>query len=347
MNVTRARPTDRALQGATCAGTTLLELLVVMVIISVLLGIGVGVFGRFTLVNAADNAGAGIRAMVRVIRDYARNRGTVGTVALDMKGNRVNGLMERVVGQWHFEDEGGTTTGAFGYDPTIGGGSTLVKDGCIGGALTLDGTAAAGAELGRSGTFNSEYGVSVFCDLWLDDDNKGGVIVSQGDAYGLRVEGDGSLVGWVGVYDDSPTERLDVLEVHSGGQLVPTSKWARVGLYYDRVQIRIFIDYREVGAAQEMRPLGRDLKRALSVGGAAGSVKGKIDGLRLGALGPGDGGDLPPDVTLKGGTGVIRFNPDGHLDPRYHLVPARIVLEGGDGGTRTVVIGLMGDVSLE
>jgi hypothetical protein len=316
-----------------------------MVIVSILLGIGIGVFGKFSLVNAAENAGAGIRAMVRVIRDHARNHGTVGTVYLDMKENRVTGLMERVVGQWHFEDEGGTTTGAFGHDPTLGGGAALVKDGCIGGALELDG--AGGAELGRSATFNSEFGVSLACDLWLNDGASGGVIVSQGDAFGLRVEGDGSLVGWVGVYDESPTERLEVLEVHSGDQKVPTAKWARVGLYYDRVQLRIFIDYREVGAAQERRPLGRDEKRGLTVGGAAGSVKGRIDGLRLGALGPGDGGDLPPDVKLSGGTGVIRFDPNGHLDPRYHEVPAKIVLEGGDGRARTVVIGLMGDVSLE
>lgn len=329
------------------AGTTLLELMVVMVIMSVLLGIGVGVFGKFTLVNAADNAGAGVRAMIRVIRDYARNHGTVGTVFLDMKGNRVNGLMERIVGQWHFEDEGGSTTGAFGYDPSIGAGSALVPDGCIGGALALDGTAAAGAELGRSATFNSEYGVSLFCDLWLDDGARGGVIASQGNAYGLRIEGDGSLVGWVGVYDESPTERLDVLEVYSGDQKVPTSKWVRVGLFYDRVQLRIFIDYREVGSAQEQRPLGRDAQRALAVGGGTGAFLGKIDGIRLGALGPGDGGDLSADVKLRGGTGIIRFDPDGHLDPRYHEVPAKIVLEGGDGGTRTVVVGLMGDVSLE
>jgi len=324
-----------------------MELLVVLFIVSVLLGIGVGVFGKFNLMNAAENAGAGIRAMIRVIRDHARNHGTVGTIVVDVKENRVVGLMERVVGQWHFENEEGGTTGAFGHDPALSGTAQLVPDGCIGGALKLSGEPGDQADLGRSVTFESDWGVSLSADVWLDTRETAGTILSKGDAYGLRVESDGALSGWVGVSDGEPGERLDVISAHSAEERVPVGKWARVGLYYDRVQLRLFIDYRQVADAQETRPLGRAPEKSLMVSGGTGAIQGKIDGVRLGVLQPGESGELPQEVTIKAGTRVIRFNPDGFLDPRYHPVPAQIVLEGGDGVTRTLTIGLMGDVTLE
>jgi len=324
-----------------------MELLVVLFIVSVLLGIGVGVFGKFSILNAAENAGAGLRAMIRVIRDHARNHGTVGTVVVDVKKNRVIGLMERVVGQWHFENEEGGTTGAFGHDPALSGDAQLVPEGCIGGALKLSGEQGGQADLGRSITFESEWGVSLFADIWLDVRESAGTILAKGEAYGLRVENDGTLVGWVGVTDGEPGQRLDVIETQSSDEKVPVGKWSRIGLYYDRVQLRLFIDYRQVADAQETRPLGRAPDKSLIVGGGTASIRGKIDGVRLGVLQPGESGDLPTEVTIKAGTRVIRFNPDGNLDPRYHSVPAQIVLEGEDGVTKTLTIGLMGDVSLE
>jgi len=330
-----------------CAGTTLMELLVVLFIVSLLLGIGVGVFGKFTLVNAAENAAAGIRAMVRVIRTYARNHGTVGTIVLDVKQNRVVGLMERVVGQWHFEsEEEGGIRGAFDHDPVLGGAAELHPEGCIGGALRLDGVAGSEAVLGESVTFESDWGVSLTADVFLEEACTGG-IVAKGEAYGIRVENDGSLAGWVGVFDGEQSLRPAVIDVFSGDARVPIGRWVKVGLFYDRVQVRLFLDYRQVADTQEQRPLARDRDQPLLVGGAAGPIKGRVDSVRLCVLGPWEGGEMSADVKVKGGTGVIRFNPDGYLDPRYHRVPARIVLESEDGTTRTLVIGLMGNVGME
>jgi len=336
-----------------------MELLVVMFIISVLLGIGVGVFGKFSLVNSVQNAGAGVRSMIRVIRTYARNHGTVGTVVLKMNrknkvqdenGNplddKVLGLMVRVVGQWHFEKEDLGTSGAFGHDPTLGGGAELVPDGCIGGAVRLDGKAGCEVDLGDSATFESDWGVSLTADLFLEAEG-GGTVVSKGDAYGIRVENDGGLAGWVGVSDGTPGQRPSLIDVQASDDKVPVGRWVKVGLFYDRVQIRLFLDHRQVADTQEQRPLAADRHHALTVGGATGCVKGRVDSVRLGVLGPGEGGDLPAEVSLKEGTRVIRFNPDGCLDPRYHDQPARIVLEGSDGTLKTLTIGLMGNVSMD
>lgn len=340
-------------------GTTLMELLVVMFLISVLLGIGVGVFGKFSLVNSVQNSGAGVRSMIRVIRNYARNHGTVGTIVLKMNrknkvldedGNllddKVLGLMVRVVGQWHFENEDQGTSGAFGHDPTLSGGAELVPDGCIGGAVRLDGKAGCEADLGDSSTFGSDWGVSLTADLFLEAEG-GGTVVSKGEAYGIRVENDGGLAGWVGVSDGTPGQRPSVVDVHASDDRVPVGRWVKVGLFYDRVQVRLFLDHRQVADTQEQRPLAVDRQHALSVGGSTSSVKGRVDSVRLGVLGPGEGGDLPAEVSLKEGTRVIRFNPDGCLDPRYHDQPARIVLKGSDGTEKILTIGLMGNVSMK
>lgn len=335
----------RAARSGEC-GTSLLEMLVVMLIVSVLLGIGVGVLGKLSLVNAADNAAAGTRSLVRRIRNYAKNHGTVGTVYLDRKENRIVGLLEKPVGQWHFEGgaNGRASEGAFGMAVSFGPGAELVEDGCIGGAVKVDGKNGSGVELGNSSTFASDWGVSLSADVFLDE-LQAGVILAKGDSYGLAVGSGGELLGWVGVQEGEVGTRLDRVDVSSGQEVVPTGRWVRVGMYYDRVQLRIFIDYRPVGAQQEKRPLGIDDKASLRIGGSPGPISGKVDGVRLGILGPGEGGELAAEVKIKGGTTVIRFNPDGFLDPTYHSQPATIVLEDENGAVKTITVGLMGDVS--
>ena len=331
------RPFPRSRQ----RGTTLLELLVVMTIVSVLLGIGVGVFGKLSMANAANNSAAGVRALVRVIRDHAKNHGTVGTMIVDVKRNRIVGLLERAVGQWHFEKE---NIGAFGHDPDMGNANALDPDGCIGGCLRLEGAQGGSVVLGNSSTFESDWGVSLSADIYLPEETSGGIL-SKGDAYGLRIGTGGTLEGWVGVAEGPRGSRPEIVDVDSGEHTIPLGRWVRVGLYYDRVEVRVFIDYRPVGLSQERRPLAPDRNAPLRVGGAPGAFNGKIDGVRLGVLGPGEGGEMPAEVKIKRGTPAIRFNADGFLDPLYHTRPALIVLEGEDGKSVTVVVGLMGDVT--
>lgn len=340
----RSRRTDRPRE----RGTTLLELLVVFLIISLAMGIGVGVFGKFSLVNAANNSAAGVRSLVRVIRDWARTYGTVGTVIVDTKENRIVGLLERVVGQWHLEPDGdnarSVSAGAFDMPVSFSGGVEADPNGCIGGCVRLDGGPGSLVDLGHSVTFESEWGVSVSADVFLEE-RRAGVIVQKGESFGLGVGASGELVGFVGVGEGGTESALFRVAADSGDELVPLGKWVRVGLYYDRVEVRVFIDYRPVGAAQERRALGRS-DEALTIGATSGGIRGKVDGLRLGVLGPGDGGDLGSDVKLRGGTPVIRFNADGALDPRYHNQPAQILLESEAGRRVKITVGQLGHVKV-
>lgn len=317
-------------------------------IIALAMGMGIGVFGKFSLVNAANNSAAGVRSLIRVIRDWARTYGTVGTVIVDTKENRVVGLLERVVGQWHLEPVGGdarsVSTGAFDMPVRFSGGVEADANGCVGGCVRLDGSAGSFVDLGHSASFESEWGVSVSADVFLEE-RRTGVIVQKGEAFGLGIGASGELVGFVGVGENGGTEGLLRTQADSGDDLVPIGKWVRVGLYYDRVEVRVFIDYRPVGSSQERRTLGRS-EEALTIGASTGGIRGRVDGLRLGVLGPGDGGDLGSDVKLRGGTPVIRFNADGALDPRYHNQPAQILLESEAGRRVKITVGQLGHVKV-
>src|SRR5213083_513299 len=105
-------------------GVTLLELLTVVIIFSIMLSL-TAVFmqgaNRDLGVAAAANHAVGV---LRVAHQQSRSSSAPSWVVLDTKQNRIFLLLKETVGEWHLEDSTGTTTsGAFGRDAKVSGGT--------------------------------------------------------------------------------------------------------------------------------------------------------------------------------------------------------------------------------
>src|SRR5262245_60373418 len=84
-------------------GFTLLELLTVLLLFSILLGIGVGAFKKLSL--GKSQAVGQVKDALRQARLFAIEQSSVAQVALDAKDQRIVASGFVLAGNWHFEDE--------------------------------------------------------------------------------------------------------------------------------------------------------------------------------------------------------------------------------------------------
>ena len=140
------------------AGVTLLELIVVVTILSILFGIGLGAFRK--LARPDREATAHIKQALRDGHLFARRAGTPAHIVVRPSSGEVFATGMRIVGNWHFEDEGGT-----GYPvPARYAPAALVPEGIIGSGLELTGSDASMRIGDLPGSFSgtSGFGVDVY-----------------------------------------------------------------------------------------------------------------------------------------------------------------------------------------
>jgi prepilin-type N-terminal cleavage/methylation domain-containing protein len=295
-------------------GVTLLELIIVVVIFSMLLGFTIYLLkgaNRDLGVTATANQLAGL---LRAARQLARTDASPTWVVLRTGDQTAYVLVKETVGEWHFEEQGGPERGAFGKVAQIKSGTPV--PGRVGRAIKLGGSGTI--HCGEVPVYAPDQGVAI--ELWfLRTHGKvgRGVLATIGGEVELSVETDGHVQGRVGG-----------LRVSSGGARVPNDSWCHVQLIYSGRDLRLLLNHSQV--AQAAGKANGTLNSAFVVGDARGGFAGLVDEVRLSLIVPRDTVQLPAEVSFElvsgvtagpDGEAVIPFDAEGRLG-----LPAEVVI---------------------
>ncbi len=293
-------------------GMTLLELLVVMAIIAAVTGVAVGLIKRRDKGLLLESNARLVRASLRLARNAAVNSGVGSLIRLDPDDLAVEAAIVEQAGVWHFEDD----LGSRGMR-TDGG--TIEEGGKLGRCVHI---AGGEVDLGSYPWFDAVHGFRL--GFWLRlGDAEAGSLASRGGVFRLSVNREGGLDAELGL--GGP--QTDRVRLSTGAGLLAPARWTHVALLYDGVAIRIEVDHVLRAERAESRPLVREPKAHLALGGAGDGVKARFDEVRYDAILEGErevfsvGIDVAEDSDL-----LVHLDGQGRLDPRFHRRPVRLIL---------------------
>jgi prepilin-type N-terminal cleavage/methylation domain-containing protein len=165
-------PLSRPSRRGTARAFTMVELLVVISIISILLGIGAGIYYKFVRTTALMGEHRAVVGIIQMARSTALAEGGEAFVCIDREQNHIFPFVLQKVGVWHFETlADGFTEGAFQQGGHVIGGNAVLVGGKVGQALLLDGSTHLKCQLFRSAqwvnvpTYDSRDGLAV--EAWV------------------------------------------------------------------------------------------------------------------------------------------------------------------------------------
>lgn len=329
----------------------MVEMLVVLSIVGVLMGISVAAFRR-SIPHREIARRAVFDALVQA-RLFSIAENAPATVSLDA-GNEetrwpsVTALGRKTVGNWHLE---GTDLSGWPVDARAAG-EEEAPAGKIGKALRLSDTKKSWLEVPITGSFDSREGFALELFVKLDQ-WRNQLLFSKGKSIALRCESDGGLALQVQVEARdaaSGDAKAGYQSLATPPGVLRTGRFAKVAATFDGLQLRLAVDDAVVAelALQKRVPFLVDPGSSLMIGSVEEAAGFEIDELKWGIF-TGTTQELR-DVELGLGPRMVRFGPDGALDPRFHQEPAEICLltSGGEPGAKKIEtwlrIGLLGDV---
>ncbi len=335
-------------RGAARAGFTLIEMLVVLSIIAILMGISVGALRHST--PARELARHALLDALRQAKLFSEQENSPATVRLEAVQDQaptVTAIGKRTVGTWHLEG-----TDLTGFPQTARGeGLAEVADGVIGKAVELAGNGAAWIDFGRSSSFATPWGVG--CEFFVRvDAPKSQTLLAQGKGFQLKSEGDGEVTLQVRLRDkdDKGDPREAFASVSSGRPVLVAHRFVKVAGSFDGLSLRLSIDDAVVGERILPKPLpyAFDSEATLLLGSFEQPAGFAVDEFKW-AIFDGETQDLR-DVELLAPLSLVRFGPDGALDPQFHQKPAELSFQvaGASPDEPPIVtyvrIGVLGDV---
>ncbi len=328
------------------AGLTLLELLLVMVLLSGILGTGLGMFAALDL--GQRQALGLLQGELRAAQNAAVARRAPARVRFERASGRIVGSYEDVVGTWHFERA--DYTGAFGL--TAGAREAVLDEhGYLGRCVRFESASpGAGGQLDlpihRDPANDFERGFALELALWIEHAQAASVF-DAGGAFGLELERDGALVGWFsprvsaqeGGFVRGPRVRLRSAPL----ALAPRS-WVRVRLEYDGAWLALYLDGRRIARAAESSPV-HAIDGPARLSDRRKPLVGRADALVLSAVRAGEDALLPDGVQFGSSTvAEVRFAAGGGLDRAEHAEPVRIELVHRDASSQWVQVNLYGTI---
>ncbi len=349
-------------------GFTLIELLAVLVILTILGGLTAGVYQvarrNYSLAASASSVEALIvRARNTAITAGIPTRVVIGPAATpDGLGTwRVTAWAFETLGEWSFEGDG--TRGLFNEKATFRGAQPA--GGRVGQGVDLSG---GPVDCGVNPRHDARLGLHA--EAWVlleaeladprrvEEENRGTArrsrspaseeigavpVISKGKAFSLGVAPDGALEGAIGAY-----------RVRTDPGVVVPGLWTLIALRHDDEGVRLSAD----GIERPSIPVGYEnidpkkrppppdsvpLDASPLLIGGKGGFPGRVDEVRLRGLIEPQEYELGPREKVLGWKKEIRFDRNGHLDPRFHEKPVRILLyhealeEPGSTSGRTAV----------
>ena len=347
---------------------TIIELLVVIGLITILLGIGVGVYYGFVRMNAMQAETGAVTAVIRSARSTAVAEGSETFVCVDTAKNQLYPFGRSKVGVWHFETlDGSRSDGAFGHVALADGGAAALADGKVGKAVSFDGTLRFRCKMYRAGnlvnipTYDARQGVAVEAWVMPAEAGSGPLAVLSRDgwfamellydaaesrfalsAYAVTVGADGAGC---------------VKRSASTAAAIRPNEWTHVSMSCHKLSPGVTLrinGVEQVAAGSASEPSAApDAGADTIIGGTAlgtGGFRGRIDGLILSAFAVDTVHTVTPKLKLRAeglaSGNTIRFDASGRLTAAHDGVAPKIVLEDYAGPTLTssvtVTVGSMG-----
>ena len=318
---------------------TLVELVVVMLILSLLMGAGVGLLSGF---SPAKNAASGmVRNTLRSAQSSAAATQSPTVVNIDKARGVLSVNSLRVVGTWHFE--GGRLSGAFGMEGVASAG-LFVEDGYIGGAFSLAKAGSKGAKIpiADRGGFDLGHGFLVQFVVRRDGPG-GGQVLSIGETLVIEVGQSGEVRARFGTSGEGLGEsgRSARVTITSPAGMLQPERWARVAVRYDRRYFQVEVEDLVVASFEESSRVKR-IEDPLVLAGGGRAFPGSIDNLVISAIELGEEMVLPEGVLIEKAPDAIYFQAGGGLDRKAHPGPANVELLLEDGSRDVFSVGVFG-----
>jgi len=320
-------------------GFTLVELIVVMLLISILMGAGVGMLAGF---HPAQGAASGmLRNLLRSAQSSAAATQSPTVVVIDKQAGVIRVDSLRTVGTWHFE--GRRLQGAFGIDG-VASADVFTEAGFIGDALSLKTVGKRGAKIeifNKSG-FDLGDGFLVRCALRRDESG-GGQVLDIGAALVLEVNQAGEIRARFSTRGDGVNEngRSARVSLTSPPGMLSPERWTRIAIRYDRRNFQIEVEGVVVASYAEGARV-QPIEGALVLGGGGRSFPGSLDNLVISAQELGAEVLLPEGSSIAAAPDAIHFQAGGGLDRKLHPEPASIELLLEDGSRDFFSVGVYG-----
>lgn len=314
-------------------GFTLLELLTVVALISVLMGLGVGVLQRGS--NDLSIALSIVRDQMRLAANTAVANGLPTEVHI---ANEEPGMATRVhvrvlepVGFWHLESDERWINAALRPELT----GSVEPRGRFGEARRPDPESRSSlltVSAGREGVFYLDRGFAFRLELLLEG-RESMAVAKLGRAFEIDLE-DG-LIPTARVTLAEPGPRPGTVVVVRGQRPLRTGVWVTLEVVHDGRVLSLLIDGEEVARESARGEPFRQPSDLLEVSIGSAPILGLVDEIQLLAYEASEEQSLPTSVQLQDLQGPVRFGRRGEL-----LAPARFTLvQGEESLGRTVAPG--------
>jgi prepilin-type N-terminal cleavage/methylation domain-containing protein len=297
-------------------GFTIMELMVTMAIAASLMGLGAGLFLSMGKRTAADNALAGVSAMVVNVRNASSRFPAM--LSVDPAAGEVRGLAQEVRQELHFDPRpmpdgrpDFIAKGIEGRECNFMGAQVEANVGRVGGALRLPGSKI---DCGNYAAYDVTGGLTV--QLYMKPDSVGAAeLVTKGDMLRVRLEAGNRITATIGVQDEHGVEKAS-----TSASIPPViaDKWLGVRVSYDRNTLSIWTDSgygwsRRGDSKAEQRLLSIDKDASLMVGG----FSGLLDDFTFAGVHSTEPIRVPNGVKIVGKAPYLIHFLGGRLDPSH------------------------------
>lgn len=306
------------------SGVTLLEILVVLVILSMIMGLTIGVLrnaNRDLGVMAASNT---VASLLRAASEHARAENSPAWVVLDLDDRTAGTLIRETVVMCHFED----LSAGFGKQIAVNGPIQVL--GRVGTAYRF--TSSNTIECGSLPRFAPDQGIAI--EMWFNRSPGTGkhILATLGSEMEVWVDPIGKVF-----------TRVGTTSANTGTNLVPREWWVYCQAIYNGREIKILIN----GAEAASVPCRHEWKGSgmLTLGSKKDGLTGLMDEVRVSAIVPHDTYALPAQVEfelpktakVKDGEYLVGFDGSGRLDPSRHTAEVSITVKS-PATSKTIVV---------
>jgi len=347
-------------------------MLVVISIISLLCGIGFGVYFGLVRATALQSETRAVMGIVQSARSSAAAGGET-FIRVDAAKNRLY-VFERVrVGVWHFETLGANgSQGAFGHVAVAEGGDAQLAAGKVGRSLSLDGSYRLECKMPRGGqwvdipTYDAREGVAI--EAWLmpaDGAADTMAVISRDHWFDLWLEYDGDAKRFAlaaAAATLSPDGAGYRSHSATTAPVIRPNEWTHVSMSCHKlsggITLRIngVVQDLEDSASTDVAAPPPDETTAIGAGADGGEpFHGRIDELDLSAYAADEVHQITAKLKLAAAGlapgDTIRFDSSGKLDAVHGGTTPKLMLKDmkGDDVTSSAVIsiGAMGALDVD